>query len=181
MDRNKYRNSKIPASLALLFALNIFLVIALEILLLYPHPAELTEEYLAGYDAGYQNCTIITSQETGTLRCYLVKTESGAYSMIPTQHHGLFTGKAKIYEKQITTVSPDAAETEITVKTGVHSSLVTVRQEPLEGYGTETFERYLYILYHASGNMSGTMTLYMVIAAILEGLELAIWHLVRQQ
>ena len=178
MNRNKYWSSKVPVPLALLYVINVFLVMALELLLFYPHPSVLTEAYLADFDSAYENCTIVTSDDVETFRCYLVKMASGDYSMIPTQQHGLISSRAKVYKNQITPVSADTEDVEITVRTGVHSSLVAVSQNPRPGYGVETSERYLYILYRGTGSGSGTMTLYMLIAAILEGIELAIWHLI---
>ena len=178
-NKSKHMQSKIPLPLVFLFLVNVFVVMAVELLVFYPHPAALTESWLEEYDSAYSNCTIVTNSEAGDFRCWLVKPESGDYVMIPTKYHALFSNRAKIYTDQITSISADTEEQEITVKTGIHSSLVTVRQTPVEGLGTENLERYLYILYHSSGNMRGMTTLYMVIAAILEGLELAIWQLIK--
>ena len=180
MHRESYLRSRIPVPLVLLFVLNVFVVMALEVLILYPHPAELTEEWLSEYDSAYKNSTIVTRDERGTLRCWLIKLESGDYAMIPLRQHGLLTNRAKILTNQIATVSADAREQEITVKVGLHSSVVSVSRTPNPGYHTENAERYLSIIYHNSGNHSGTTAIYMALAAVLEGLELAIWQLIKQ-
>lgn len=180
MDRNKYWSSKVPVPLALLFVVNVFLVMALEILLFYRYPADLTAADLAAMNPAYENCTIIASDDVGTFRCWLVKLESGDYAMVPARQHGLASSRAKVYKNQITSVSAETEEVEITVRTGVHSSLVSVSRHP-NPYDVESLERYLYILYHGASGGQGALALYMLIAAVLEGMELSIWHLIRQQ
>lgn len=170
MQNDKYWRSKVPVHLALLFVVNVFLVMALEILLFYRYPADLTEADFAGLDSAYQNCAIVASDDVSTFRCWLIKTEAGDYAVVPAQQHGILTGKAKILKSQIQILPADTEETVLSIRRGVHTTSVIARLKPLPG---------LNIDYFGFGSGKGAATLYMVIAAILEFLELAVWELIK--
>lgn len=173
MHNKTYMRSKIPLPLVLLFILNLLVVITLEILLLYPAPVPLTAEALASHSSTYAGCTITASADMGKLYCYLVETADGQIHLVPTHGHGLAYKRAKILKKQIAII-PEDPESTIPVKTGLHTSLVTVRTEPLSS------TPYLEIDFYGSGGQSA-VTIYMVIAAVLEALELSLWHLLTKQ
>ena len=179
MHKDKYWRSKIPVGLALLFVANLFLVIAIEVLAFYPHPAAITEKDFASVDSIYENCTIVDRDDRTQFQCYLVKTTDDQLHVIPVKVHGLIYSRATIIEKQITLVSPDIDSTEIIVKNGIHSVTVGVSREPFPGMEQEQHEMYLEIIYHGGGSASMVTSLYMVIAAILEALELALWQLLK--
>lgn len=171
MNTDKYRRSKLPVSLVLLFLLNLLVVIALEILLLYPAPFPVTPEALAEFDSRYAGCTITQEAEQGGLYCCLAETADGEIHMIPARSHGLAYNRAKLLKKYITVI-PEGQETTIPIRIGVHTSNVTVSAEPLSSIAID---------YYGSTNICTAATLYMVIAAVLEGLELALFHLLRRE
>ncbi|MBQ2854348.1 MAG: hypothetical protein IJE81_02620 [Oscillospiraceae bacterium] len=173
--------AKVPVFLVLLFAINLLVVIALEILLFYPVSLPLTEEALAESDSRYESCTITRETERSGLHCFLVKTADGETHMIPLRSHGLAYSRAKLLKKYITHI-PEDQEITIPVKIGVHTSHVLVTPEPLPYMeDQEPAELYIAIDYYGSTNLRTTTTLYMVIAAVLEGLELALFQLIRRE
>lgn len=178
----KYWRSKIPLPLVLLFLVNFFVVIALEVLLLYRTPLPLTEESLAKFDSTYTGCTILQEHRRNQLWCYLVETQSGDVHLIPAKSNGLFLSKGRIYGKQIIPVPEDISETNYNIKIGIRTSTVTVSPEPIPYMeNQQPGELFLAISYAATGDYRGTITIYIAIAAILEVLELALWHLLTRQ
>lgn len=146
-------------------------VIALELLLLYPVPVPLTEEALAQYDSDYEGCTILYTADRGKLSCHLVQTTDGELHMVPTHGHSLAYKRAKVLKKYIAAV-PENEDITLPVKVGLHTSNVTIGTEAQSG------SRYFTIDYYGSSTQN-TTTLYMVIAAVLEAMELAVFHLIR--
>lgn len=171
MHNDKYYRSKIPVSLVLLYLLNLLVVIALELLVLYPVPVPLTEQALAEYDRRYEGSTILYTADRGKLSCHLVETADGELLMVPTHSHSLTYKRAKVLRKYIVSI-PEDEEITVPVKVGLHTSNVTVGTEALTG------NRCITIDYYGSSIRNAT-TLYMVIAAALEAMELAIFHLIR--
>ena len=90
--------------------------------------------------------------------------------MIPASTHGIFFGRSRILNDQITVIPADAAETIVTLKLGIQSSTVTVTRQEISGTST-------YAVRIQSGQVSSVNELasyYMLIAALLELVELFI-------
>ena len=165
MQNEKYWRSKIPVSLVLLFLLNVFLIIAMEVLLIYRFPAEITPENLAARDAIYEDCTILSSDAINHLNCNLVQTNTGEYRIAAYKNHALFHSRAKLLSDE-SVVPPENGELSVPVKNGVRTCEVIIQPDMT-----------LVIRYAAS--QSGA-TVYMVIAAILEAAELLIWEFIKR-
>lgn len=180
MHRDSYWRSKIPVPLVLLYLLNLVLVLALEVLLLYPCPTEMTPEELAQFDSTFEGCTIVQSYNRVKLNCYLVETADGGIYLIPTHSHGIFSSRARIYKKHITPIPADG-EITIPIRIGVHTSNVTVSRSPLPYMENQEPSDLSISIDYYGGSTQAAATVYMVIAAVLEGLELALWYLITKQ
>lgn len=179
MHNDNYYRSRIPLPLVLLFLVNIFIVCALEILLLYRAPLPLTAETLAEFDDSYENCSILQTHQRGHLYCLLAETESGEIRLIPVKAHSILFTRGRIYEKQIVTIPEDVQETAYEIRIGLRTATVTVSPEPLPYTETqEPSELYMAISY--SGSMDAA-TFYMIVGAALEAAELALWHILKHQ
>lgn len=175
MHREKYWSAKVPVVLAVLYTLNLLLVIALEIMLLYPSSLPLTPDSLADFDSSYENCRILDTFQQGKLHCCLVETDSGQIHMIPFQGHSLAASRSRILKKYITVV-PEQEQITVPVRIGVHTSQIIVSPEPIPG--SEFYTSGLYVSIYYSQSNSGT--LYMVLAGILAVLELGFFQLLKQ-
>ena len=180
MEKNKYWRSKVPVWLVLLFLLNIVAVMAAEVILFYRHPAELTAADLSSLDSIYENSTILTYDEVGSFRCWLVKTSTGDYAVIPAQRHAIISSRANIQESRIQWIPGESGETELRIRRGIHTASVVVTPEP-PAYSSENREMYLTILYAGNGSYSAVTAVYMALAAALETLELLLWQLLKKK
>ena len=165
MHREKYWRSKIP--LALLFLLNIFLIMTVELLAFYPHPSKLNTAMLENYDPACADCTILSSDTSGYLESYLAQASDGSVHLIVIKSHPVFLKRAKMLHAAPVTVD-DSGEQPVYVKNGIHTSEIVIT-----GGNTVT------IRYGYDGTLQEMTTLYLVLGAALEGLELLIWHLIR--
>lgn len=180
MHRNKYWQSKIPVRLVLLYAANLILVILLEILLVYPLSKPLTEANFASIDSCFKNCTIITTDETNGLTVYLIETADGQQHIIPTRQHSIAYNRCRIYDKQIQSVPEADGSHTVTVRIGLRNIPITVIREQWQVSEDEyTTIETVSIDSYTSSSYRSTGTLYMVIAAVLEFIELAIWQLLK--
>ena len=174
MNSEQHYMSKVPVKLVLLFLANLILIIALEVLLVYRYPSQLTEGNLASFDSTYEGSTIVSSEDVGRLHVYLVKTENGKLHLIPACAHGIVWGRSRIYRDQIAVIPADAEETTVTVKTGLfHSSAVTVTQDENSG---------IYAADIRNGLVSSAKELssgYLLVAVLLELTELFVIYKVK--
>ena len=175
MHREKYWSAKVPVVLAVIYTLNLLLVIALEIMLLYPSSLPLTPDSLADFDSSYENCRILDTFQQGKLHCCLVETDRGQIHMIPFQGHSLAASRSRILKKYITIV-PEQEQITVPVRIGAHTSQIIVSPEPIPG--SEFYTSGLYVSIYYSRSNSGT--LYMVLAGILAVLELGFFQLLKQ-
>ena len=175
MHREKYWSAKVPVMLAVIYTLNLLLVIALEIMLLYPSSLPLTPDSLADFDSSYENCRILDTFQQGKLHCCLVETDSGQIHMIPFQGHSLAASRSRILKKYIIIV-PEQEQITVPVRIGAHTSQIIVSPEPIPG--SEFYTSGLYVSIYYSQSNSGT--LYMVLAGILAVLELGFFQLLKQ-
>ena len=176
MHREKYWSAKVPVALAVIYALNLLLVIALEIMMLYPSSLPLTPDSLADFDSSYENCQILMEAQQSKLYCCLAETAEGEIHLVPLREHGFASSRGRILKKHITVINKDT-ESIIPVKIGVHTSQITVSPEP-PPYMEPEMPAELYISIDYFGGTSGT--LYMVLAGILAVLELGLWELLKQ-
>lgn len=160
-----YMRSKIPVGLILLFLLNVMLIIALEVMFFYQLPARIDETALAAMNPQYHSCMIRSEDHANSLSCYLVEQEDGSLHLVSTRKHGLFFTRAKKIDD--TPVSVSEGE-RIPVKIGVHTAEITYHNR-----NTITIFHYTEDGFRSAG------TLYMVLGAILEGLELALYQLLK--
>ena len=95
---------KTPLSFVLVLLLNIVLVVALEVALLYRIPDPLTPESLQIADARYENCRVygqINLDGNSGIRFYRVQTLDGQTDIVPLQRHSFFPSRAKLRENKI--------------------------------------------------------------------------------
>jgi len=150
-----------------LFLLNVFLIVAAELLLFYPHPSKLDAAVLENYDPAYADCRILSIDDPSYLVAYLVQPSDDSRHLIVTKRHPFIYSRAKIVHAE-PIPSDESGEQVIYVKNGIHISEITVT-----GGDTVT------IRYDYGGGIKEITTLYLVLGAVLEGLELLIWHLIK--
>ena len=180
MSRETYYRTKLPVAAVLLFFANLLLVMALEILILYRAPVPLTVDALAEFDPVYENCTIVQEHQRGHLRCYLVRTKTGEFRLIPTKAHGLAFVRGKLLEDQIFSLPEDVQEATHNIKVGIRTSTVTVSPEPLPWMEAQVPQSlYIGISYASLGSAQESAVLYFVLGAVLTFLELAVIQLIK--
>lgn len=95
---------KTPLSFVLALILNIVLVVALEVALLYRVPVPLTPESLHSADSRYENCRVygqINLDSGSGIRFYRVQTQDGETDIIPLRQHSFFPSRARLQENKI--------------------------------------------------------------------------------
>ena len=172
MRQEKYWASKVPLPLALLFVLNVFLIVAFQLLFLYRYPAQPDAAALAGYDAVYEGATIKNSDSSYYLHASLVETSGGECHLVVTQAHVLAYGRGKVVYAQPVSM-PESGEQAVYVKTGVHTSEIVLTQIPSGGTAVT-------IQYSNTGIIREATAFYMFLGAVLEGLELLVIHFIRK-
>ena len=171
MRQEKYWASRVPLPLALLFVLNVFLIVAFQLLFLYRYPAQPDATALARYDTVYDGCTIAGSDSVSGLNASLVETADGQTHLVVTKAHDVAYGRGKIlYAEPVE--EPQSGEQAVFVKNGIHTS--EIRIAPVPG-GTSVSIQYGY-----SGGLKEITALYMLLAAVLEALELLVIHFIRK-
>lgn len=94
---------KTPLSFVLVLLLNIVLVVALEIALLYRIPVPLTPESLHNADSRYENCRVygpINLDSNPGVRFYRVLTREGETDIVPLQSHSFFPSRARLRQSK---------------------------------------------------------------------------------
>lgn len=97
-------HSKTPLVFVIALLLNLILVVALEVALLYRIPAPLTPESLERVSARYENCRVygqINMDSNPRIPFYRVLTNDGQTDIIPLQRHSFFPSRAKLSPKKI--------------------------------------------------------------------------------
>lgn len=168
MHREKYWRSKIPLSLALLFLLNVFLIVAFELLFVYKYPTAIDEAVLGKYDPAWAGSTILSHDDYGSsLDAYLVKMTDGGHFLITSKPHSVFFGRAKLNSAQPVDLN-NTGEQLFYVKNGIHTSEIAI----IEGKVVDI--RYGYI------STAETTSRYLVLAAVMEGLELLVYYFIKK-
>ena len=171
--REKYWASKVPVSLALLFLLNVFLVMGGELLFFYKYPSKPEGADLAKYDTVYEGSDVFIRDDHYSLIASLVNTADGQTHLVVTQPHTLVYSRSKIIYAQPVEM-PASGEVLLYVKTGIHTSEIEIKDIPSGVWCVN-------ILYGNNGNIRGITTYYMVLAALLEALELMVVHFIKNR
>jgi len=168
MYKEKYYSSKTPLPLVLLFLLNIFLVVAFQLLFVFKYPTNMDEAALGKVNPQWADCTILSQDSYSTsLEAYLIELPDGSRQLITLKPHGIIFGRSKLAGTQI--LEPQEAEQIFYVKTGVHTAEISV-------IGGDTVD----IRYGYGGSMTEALALPIVLSAALEGLELLVYYLIKK-
>ena len=171
----------LPFYYPIVLFLNIALIIALDLLLVYKHPFPLTEELLARELPAYENAVILRSTDK-TLICWnLVETETGEYHVVPIRRHALFFNRCKLCDDQIAVVPKDTAQTEITTRAGISGSTVLVGREVAAQYGEKlTGEMEIRPKWYGNSNLATyAYGYYFLLGLALSLLEAFLWHKIK--
>ena len=171
--REKYWASKVPLPLALLFLLNVFLVMGAELLFFYKYPSKPEGSDLVKYDAVYEGSDVFIRDDHYDLVASLANTADGQTHLVVTMSHPLVYTRSKIVYAQPVEM-PETGEVLLRVKTGIHTSEIEIKDIPSGVWSVN-------VLYGNTGNIRGITTYYMVLAALLEALELMILHFIKNR
>lgn len=95
---------KTPLSFVLLLLLNIMLMVALEVALLYRVPTPLTPQTLEKVSARYENCRVygkIDLYSGPGVHFYRVQTQDGETDLVPLRQHSFFPSRSRLYSRKI--------------------------------------------------------------------------------
>ena len=175
------RKAGIPFYYPLVLFLNIALIIALELLLVFKHPFPLTEELLAKQLPAYENASILHTTDKTFICWNLVETESGDFHVVPVRRHVLFFNRCKLIPDQIVAISPDTAETEITTRDGIAGSTVLVGREVAPKAGVEsTGELGIRPKWYGNSSLPAyTYGFYFLLGLAMSLLEAFLWHKIK--
>ena len=176
-----HRRAGVPFYYPLVLILNVALIIALELLLIYKHPFPLTQELLAKELPAYENAAILRSTDKTFIGWTLVETENGEYHVVPIRRHALFFSRCKICDDQIVIVPEDTREMEITTKAGITGSTVLVGREVAPEYGQAlTGEMEIRPKWYGNSNLpTYTYGYYFLLGLAMSLLEAFLWHKIR--
>lgn len=170
--REKYWASKVPLPLALLFLLNVFLIVAVELLFIYKYPAQPDAAALARYDGVYEGSSVIIGDSIAGLSASTVETADGQTHLVVTKAHSLVIGRGKvIYAEPVQ--MPESGELTVSVKNGIHTSQIELKDIPSGAWAAT-------IHYAYSGGIKEATAFYMILAAVLEGLELLVAYFIKR-
>ena len=172
MHREKYWSSKVPLPLALLFVLNVLLIFAAEVLFLYTFPAQPGAEDLAKYDPVYKGSRVLISDERSYLGASLVEASDGQTHLVVTRYHSIAYNRCRILYAEPVEI-PASGEQTVSVKNGIHTSEI--------GIGNTVADYpFVAIRYSNTGTIREQSVIYMLLAAVLEALELAVFYLIQK-
>ena len=176
-----YRRAGLPFYYPLVLFLNIALIIALELLLVYRHPFPLPEQLLAQELPAYENAVILRSTDKTAIGWCLVETETGEYHVVPLRRHTLFFNRCKLYEDQIVVVPSDTAQTEITTKDGMVAATVLVGRDVESQVGADiTGEMEIRPKWYGNNNFAVfTCGFYFLTGLAMSLAEAFLWHKIR--
>lgn len=92
---------KTPLPIVIGLILNLILVIALEVLLVYKYPVPLDSTSLAQSDPNFNGCTISLDDSINQDRFLLAQRTDGRKYIVPYRTHPFFYNRCKIYGKEI--------------------------------------------------------------------------------
>lgn len=175
------RRAGIPFHYPLVFFVNIVLIIALELLLVYRQPLPLTQELLARELPVYEDAAILRETDRNLIEWYLVQTGEGEYHVVPVRRHAVFFDRGKICDDQIVTVPPDTGEMEITTRDGVVAFTVLAGREVSPAVGEEiTGEMEIRPKWYGHSNASAfTYGFYFLAGLAMSLAEAFLWHKIK--
>ena len=172
MRQDKYWASKVPLPLALLFLLNVFLIIAVELLFFYKYPAVADEAVLGKYDPAWIGGTVINRDDRSSLLAYLIETPEEETRLLVVKRHSIAHGRGRVlYDEPVQ--MPESGELTVPVRNGIHTSEISIMDIP-SSFWSVTVE------YSNTGTIKETTAWYMFLAAVLEALELIVIHFVKK-
>jgi hypothetical protein len=170
--QEKYWASKVPISLTLLFLVNVFLIIALELLFVYQYPTAVDEAVLGKYNPTWSGSSVISRDESSSLNAYLIGTPETETQLLVVKKHSVFFGRGKaIYSAPVE--MPESGEVTVSVRNGLHTSQIVIKDIPTGVWSVS-------ILYSYSGGIREATSYYMILAATLEALELMVLHFIKK-
>ena len=177
------RRAGFPWYYPVVFLLNLALIFALELLLLYRTPLPLTQAALAERDPAYADAVIVNSTQNSSVSWYLVETGDGALHLLPFQRNQINQNRGRLRSKQIVTIEADTAYTEVQTKVGIGATTVTVGTE-VEPWADEVQEHPLkmrskYAASGGGGSAKYTFTLFMFLALGMSIVEYIIWNKIK--
>lgn len=175
------RRAGFPWYYPVVFLLNLALIFALELLLLYRTPLPLTQATLAERDPAYADAVIVNSTQNSTVSWYLVETGDGTLHLLPFQRNQINQNRGRLRTNQIVTIEADTAYTEVQTKVGIGSTTVTIGTE-VEPWADEVQEHPLKMRSKYAGmNSSGkyTVTFFIFLAVALSILESVLWNKIK--
>lgn len=152
---------KTPLPIVLSLLVNLVLIIALEVLLVYRCPAQLSSSDLAKIDPNFENCTILMNDTVNREQFFLARTQTGRQYVIPTRTHPFFWNRCRVYEKEIK---------EVDDRVGTMAYRLGMRLYHVTAYPD-------YLLVTSSGGHTGqqtTMMYYLCLSGFLTLTELGI-------
>lgn len=167
MHKEKFYSSKTPLPLVILFLVNLFLIVSFQLLFIFKYPAEMDEATLAQVNPDWAGCTILSQDSySASLETYLIALPDGSRMLVTTKPHSFILSRMKLVDAQ--SVESKEAEQLFYIKNGVHTSEIAVT-------GSNVTIRYGY-----GGGINEAMTVYLVLGAALEGLELLVYYFIKK-
>lgn len=115
---------KTPLPLVLALLVNLVLVIALEVLLVYRFPAQLTDRDLAKIDPQFEGCTIVLDDTAVRERFHIATTRDGNRYLIPARIHPFVYTRCRLYPGKITLLTGE--DTSLSMVLGMRPYTLTV-------------------------------------------------------
>lgn len=175
------RRAGFPWYYPVVFLLNLALIFALELLLLYRTPLPLTQAALAERDPAYADAVIVNSTQNSTVSWYLVETGDGELHLLPFQRNQINQNRGRLRANQIVTIEADTAYTEVQTKVGIGATTVTIGTE-VEPWADEVQEHPLKMRSKYAGMISSgkyTFTFFILLALAMSILESVLWNKIK--
>lgn len=178
------RRAGFPWYYPVVFLLNLALIMALEVLLLYRIPLPLTTETLAATNPACSNSVIRNSTESASVTWYLVESDDSTLQLVPLRKHILLQDRGRLLTNQITAIPADTAHMEITTRAGISGSTVMVGYD-VEPWADEQSDYPLQMrskysrTYLGSNGVSAVMGKYFLLALALSLLEYFLWNRIK--
>lgn len=152
---------KTPLPIVFGLLINLVLVIALEILLVYKYPAQLDSSHLAQVDPNFENCTVLLDDSSSRERFLLAQRTDGRKYIVPYRTHPFFYNRCRVYDKEIKEVNDQVNTT--AYRLGMRLYHVTAHPD--------------YLQVSAAGGHTGQQTIllyYLCLSGVLTLVELGI-------
>lgn len=177
------RRAGFPWYYPVIFFLNLALILALELVLIYRIPLPLTEAVLAEKDPAYADAVIVNSTQNASVSWYLVENGDGSLHLIPIQRNMIRQNRGRIRTNQIVTIPADTEYTEVQTKVGIGATTVTVGTD-VKPWNDEVQEhpvkmRSKYASIGGAGSEKYTFTLFIFLALALSILESVLWNKIK--